>query len=130
VNNCYMLTDLTGRNANKERSQVTAGMQIKRSTFRAVLVGLVPGLLLTALLLPFLGAMAVFFGLPIGVGATMFFLADAGGDNVSSQRYKGIVAKAKNGRSEFTLCWGPLNVGSSEFFLVPRTAAAVRDSDR
>jgi Flp pilus assembly protein TadB len=126
-----MLTDLTGRNANAERSQVTAGMQIKRSTFVAVMWGLLPGLLLTgALILFFDPIIALIAGMVIGVGATMFFLSDDSGDNVSAKRYKRLLHKVKGGKSEFTLCWAPLDISGSQFFLVSRTAAAVKDSDR
>jgi hypothetical protein len=131
VNNVYMLTDLTGRNANAERSQVTAGMQIKRSTFVALLIGVVPGLLITGLLTLFLGPVAgVLIGMPLGIGAVMFFLSTDSGDNVSAKRYKRVLHKVKSGKSEFTLCWAPLDVSGSQFFLVSRTAATVRASDR
>jgi hypothetical protein len=131
VNNLYMLTDLTGRTANAERSQITAGMQIKRSTFVAVMIGLVPGLLLTGLLTLFFGPIAgVIVGMPLGVGSVMFFLSDDSGDNVSAKRYKRLLHKAKSGKSEFTLCWAPLDISGSQFFLVSRTAAKVRASDR
>lgn len=131
MNNCYMLTDLTGRGANTERSQVTAGVQIKRSTFVALLLGLIPGLLLTGFLSIFVGGIAgPLIGLPLGVGAVMFFMSDDSGDNVTSKRYTRLLHKVKSGKSEFTLCWAPLNVSGSQFFLVSRTAAKVRASDR
>lgn len=131
MNNLYLLTDLTGRNANAERSQVTAGIQFKRQTFFAIMVGLVPGLLLTGLLTLVIGGLlAPFIGIPIGVGASLFFLGDTGGDGVSAKRYKRVLHKAKSGKSEFILCWAPLQVSGSQFFLVSRTAASIRDSDR
>lgn len=131
MNNLYLLTDLTGRNANADRSQVTAGIQFKRSTFVAVMAGLIPGLLLTGLLTVFIGPIAgMIVGLPLGVGTVMFLLSTDSGDNVSATRYKRLLHKAKSGKSEFTLCWAPLDISGSQFFLVSRTAATVRASDR
>ncbi|XKH58639.1 hypothetical protein LG293_16440 (plasmid) [Citricoccus nitrophenolicus] len=121
INSLYMLTEMTGRRSNENRTVVIASFEMRARHFWVAAFSLVPGLLVLLLMLPAMGQWAIVWPLLFVVAA--FLITETRTRTGLKQRvYKELAAKKVSRDGQFILAGHPIDPRSAEFGAITQTA--------
>lgn len=125
INSLYMLTGMTGRRANENRTIVVATFEMKSRHFWIAAFALVPGLLMLLILMPAIGQWSILA--PVIIVGLAFLATEARTRTGLKQRvYRDMVAKARSQEGKFLLCGHEVNPTSHVFGVVSQTAVPLQ----
>lgn len=125
INSLYMLTEMTGRRSNENRTVVIASFEMRARHFWVAAGSLVPGLLFLLIMMPLMGQWSIVW--PVLFVGVAFLIAETRTRTGLKQRvYKEMLAKKKSRDGEFLLAGHPIDPRSTEFAAITQTAIPLK----
>ena len=113
MNNLYMLTDLTGRNAQSERTAVVWRWEVRRKALILVMAGTVCGLIPQLFLFVLIGPWGLLL-VPIMIGIFFFIFESRRKDGLQLRQWEAIRDRLQDrNRGKIMLCGQPLESTST-----------------
>lgn len=126
INSLYLLTEMTGKQANTGRTAVIGTFEVKWRNLIIFLIALVPGMIITSIFFGLLGSIAVLWVPIVQIGAFWLF-AKRQRDGLKLHTWKAVLDKKNAKTHRFTLCGQVLDLDSLPVTRIVSASAPVPD---
>lgn len=124
INSLYLLTPMTGRTAGSDRTMIIMTVEMKWRSFWIALAAFIPGLILTVIFTPMLGAWALLW--LAGIEAAAFYLIERRSkDGLRLRTYQSMFDKKRSNLNVFYLCGSPIEITGTQFGTIQQVTAPV-----
>ena len=121
MNNLYILTPMTGKEASESRTIVIGTVELNYRVWIIIMMATVPSLFVTMIVWVFLGSYAILTP-PVVMAAAVFMFHRRTADGMKLRTYQSMWDKKKSALNQFFICGEPIEMNNSDYqILTPNT---------